>query len=322
MSKTLLINRKINMPKKNTKRNIVPYVLVSVAYNEERQIEQIIKCVVKQTILPKQWLIISDGSTDRTDSIVKRYGAKYPWIKYARLEKTNDPYQKVQKASYAYARSMAFARKLLANVKYDFIGNLDADMTFETSYFEKVLEKALADKKLGITGGGAYSVLENGNVVPGGFIQPDFVGGPLQFFRRKCLDDINGYFPYGHADVVAVFMARMKGWKVRCFPEIKAFHHGQPENTIRIKVPICFRLGQIDYIMEGYPPFIIGRCILRMFEKPVFIAGLSMLAGYLWATIIRTKRHLPKDLVAFMKKDQKHKLLNYFRLRPESSTRA
>src|SRR4030042_2374893 len=112
------------------------------------------------------------------------------------------------------------------------------------------MEKALSDEKLGITGGGGYSVLENGKIIPGGFIQPDFVGGPLQFFRQKCLDDIDGYFPYGHADVVAVFMARMKDWKVRCFPEIKAYHHGQPENKVRVKVPINFRLGQMDYIME------------------------------------------------------------------------
>lgn len=297
------------------------FVLVTVAYNEERQIERTILCVVQQTVLPKQWLIVSDGSTDRTDAIIKRYAAKYPWIKYARLEKTADPHQRLGKASYAYARSMALARKEFAKIPHEFVANLDADITFSPDYYEKVMEKALSDDKLGITGGGGYSVLENGTIIPGGFIQPDFVGGPLQFFRKKCLDDIDGYFPYGHADVVAVFMARMKGWKVRCFPEIKAYHHGQPENTVRIKVPINFRLGQMEYIMQSFPPFVLGRGIIRLFQKPYVLAGMAMLAGYLWASISRPERHLPKDLVAYLKKDQRNKMRHFLRLQSDISTR-
>jgi len=297
------------------------YLMVTVAYNEERQIERTIRCVIQQIVPPTQWLIISDGSTDGTDAILMKYAAKYPWINYARLEKTTDPHQKLGKASYAYARSMALARRKFAEIPHEFVANLDADITFGPDYFEKVMEKALADESLGIAGGGGYSVLENGKIIPGGFIQPDFVGGPLQFFRKKCLDDIDGYFPYGHADVVAVFMARMKGWKVRCFPEIKAYHHGQPENTVRVKVPINFRLGQMDYIMGGYPPFILGRSVIRMFQKPYILAGLAMLAGYLWASVRRPKRHLPKDLVAYMKKDQKNKLRHFLRLQSDISTR-
>ena len=138
---------------------------------------------------------------------------------------------------------MAITRETLTDKKYDFIGNLDADMTFGPDYFKRVLDNALADPQFGIAGGGAYSVRRDGLPVENGFIQPDFVGGPLQFFRKQCLDDIGGYQPYDYADVIAVYSAKMKGWEARCFPEIRASHHGQPGNTIREKVPICFGIG-------------------------------------------------------------------------------
>lgn len=297
--------------KSSREKNRTIYVLSTVAYNEGSRIENTITCVIGQTCRPKRWLIISDGSTDNTDEIIIKYSKRYPWIQYQRQEKTNDPFQKYERASYAYSRAMTIARSRFAALDYEFHGNLDADITFSNDYFERLIEKALKDQKLGIVGGGAYSVYEGKKLVKGGFIQPDFVGGPVQFFRRQCLDDIDGYFPYGNADVVAVFMARMKGWKVRCFPEIRAFHHGQPENSVRVKAPICFRLGEMDYIMGGYPPFILGRCLLRIFHEPPVFAGLAMLAGYIWASFKKPKRHLPKELISFMKYDQKKTILKY-----------
>ena len=47
------------------------YVLITPARNEEAFIEKTIQSVVSQTILPAKWVIVSDGSTDRTDEIVK-----------------------------------------------------------------------------------------------------------------------------------------------------------------------------------------------------------------------------------------------------------
>ena len=289
------------------------YVLVTVAYNEELQIDQTIQSVLKQSIRPTLWLVFSDGSTDRTDQIIKEYSITFPWIRYLRLEKTGDPGHGVTMASQATVRAMAEARRTLAAVDYDFIGNLDADITFEHDYYRRIIAEALADEELGIVGGGADNVGNDGKILPGGFIQSDFVGGPVQFFRKQCMDDIQGYRPYGHADVSAVFMARMKGWKVRCFPEIRALHHGQPGYTLRERTPICFRLGRIDHDMGGYLPFILGRCVLQLFRKPYFVGGVAMLSGFLWASLQRRKSRLPPDLAIFMRTDQKQMIRMAFK---------
>src|SRR3989442_949011 len=48
------------------------YVLITPARNEELHLEQTIQSVVGQTFRPAKWVIVSDGSTDRTDEIARR----------------------------------------------------------------------------------------------------------------------------------------------------------------------------------------------------------------------------------------------------------
>ena len=49
------------------------YVLITPARNEAKFIELTLKSMVAQTVLPLKWVIVSDGSTDGTDDIVKKY---------------------------------------------------------------------------------------------------------------------------------------------------------------------------------------------------------------------------------------------------------
>ena len=53
--------------------NTLSYVLITPARNEAAFIEQTIQSVVAQTVRPMKWVIVSDGSTDGTDEIVRRY---------------------------------------------------------------------------------------------------------------------------------------------------------------------------------------------------------------------------------------------------------
>jgi len=55
----------------------IPYVLITPARNEEAFIEKTLQSVIKQTILPAKWVIVNDGSTDATSSIVRPYLGLY-----------------------------------------------------------------------------------------------------------------------------------------------------------------------------------------------------------------------------------------------------
>ena len=61
-----------------------PYVLITPARNEERHIENTIRSVIAQTVLPEKWVIVSDASTDKTDEIALRYAHQFNFIKLIR----------------------------------------------------------------------------------------------------------------------------------------------------------------------------------------------------------------------------------------------
>jgi biofilm PGA synthesis N-glycosyltransferase PgaC len=66
------------------------YVLITPARNEEAFIEGTIVSMVAQTVRPQRWIIVSDGSTDATDAIVRRHAAQHPWIELIRLPERRD----------------------------------------------------------------------------------------------------------------------------------------------------------------------------------------------------------------------------------------
>src|SRR5512143_2096754 len=61
------------------------YVLITPARNEAAFIELTIKSMICQTIKPLKWVIVSDGSTDGTDDIAKKYLKQYEWIELVRM---------------------------------------------------------------------------------------------------------------------------------------------------------------------------------------------------------------------------------------------
>src|SRR5207249_360985 len=104
------------------------YVLITPARNEAAFIEQTINSVVRQTIRPLKWVIVSDGSTDRTDDLVRNHAARHPWIELVTLTGRTQRHfaGKVAAFNAGYAR--------LEGLRYDVIGNLDGDVSFEDDY--------------------------------------------------------------------------------------------------------------------------------------------------------------------------------------------
>ncbi len=49
------------------------YVLISPARNEETFIGKTLESMIAQTRLPERWVIVDDGSTDRTGQIADDY---------------------------------------------------------------------------------------------------------------------------------------------------------------------------------------------------------------------------------------------------------
>jgi len=274
------------------------YVLITPARNEEAFIERTLQAVIAQTVLPKKWIIVSDGSTDRTDEIVSHYVAKYDFIQLVRITGHN------QRTFSSKVNAFNAGYHPLRNMEYDYIGILDADVSFGPSYYEMILKKFLDNKKLGIAGGIRYDLC-NGKFERV-LCARNSVGGPFQLFRRKCYEDIGGFTPLaiGGEDAVAEIMARMHGWQVQSFPEIKVFHYRWTGTATGSVLVTKFREGIKNYLLGYHPLFQMVRSIYRVKEKPYGLSGLLLLSGYVWAFSQRYERAVSKDLVRYLRREQ------------------
>ena len=162
------------------------YVLITPARNEAQYIEQTIESVLAQTVRPLKWVIVSDGSTDGTDEIVTRYMADHPWIELARMPERSERHF----AGKVYAFNAGYAR--VADLDYDVIGNLDADVSFETGHFEFLVGKFGENPQLGVVGA---AFREGSEQYDYRFTNIENVWGGCQLFRRECFETIGGCVP-------------------------------------------------------------------------------------------------------------------------------
>lgn len=278
------------------------YVLMTAAHNEEATIEGTIKSVVSQNILPTRWVIVSDASSDRTDDIIQEYAQRFSFIRYVRI--TRPPGRNFGSKVLA----LQSGSKFLAECEFDFIGNVDADVSLEPSYFQDLLAQFDRRPRLGLAGGFFFEE-EGGEFMSRRGNRRYSVTHAAQLVRRECYEDIGGYavLEYGGEDWHAETSARMNGWEIEAFPQLKIFHHrhtGTAGSLVRYK----FRQGRMDYAFGSDPLFEILKCLLRVPDKPFLIGCMARLTGFAWSSIHRDQRPVSDEFVAFMRNEQRARL--------------
>ncbi|MCI0714047.1 MAG: glycosyltransferase family 2 protein [Chloroflexi bacterium] len=278
------------------------YTLITPARNEADYIEKTLDSVVNQTLKPVRWIIVNDGSTDETGEIAGRYARKYDFIELININGDQ------QRNFGSKSKAVAFAYDQLAGVDFDYVGNLDADISFDPHYYENILRELEADPRLGIAGGirydyrnGAFELVDSAR---------NSVGGPIQLFRRECWETIGGYMalPYGGIDAIAETSARMHGWKVHSFPQYRVYHHRATGTANRSVWSALFRAGIRDYTIGYHPLFEVARTVYRFKQRPYVLGSLVMLAGYFSALLRRFKRPVSPALISFLHREQLSRL--------------
>ena len=283
---------------------VANYALITPARNEEAFIAATIRSVVAQTLRPRRWIIVSDGSTDRTDEIVKGFAREHAWIELLRMPERRDR----QFAAKANCFNAGYALLRVSACVYDYVGNLDADITFDPDYFAFLLAKFAALPRLGVTG---TPFVEN-HTEPGkhgyahGLANLEHVSGACQLFRRDCFESVGGYIPVkgGAIDWIAVTTARMKGWQTRTFTEKVCFHHRTLGTGNNRPLMVPFHYGRKAYYVGGHPLWALLRGVFQMRNRPWIIGGLLFQLGFFWALITRTRRVVSTELMAFHRAEQ------------------
>jgi glycosyltransferase involved in cell wall biosynthesis len=292
------------------------YVLVTAAYNEEKFIEGTIQSVISQTVPPSKWIIVSDASTDHTDEIVQHYQNRYPYLQLMRI--TEEHPRNFTAQVYAINAGCRHLMKL----DFDFIGNLDADVTFAPDYFEGVLDRFAADSELGLTGGWIFEN-RHGQYRSRSCNRAWSVAHAVQLFRRACFEQVGGYVAlrYGGPDHFAEVRARQLGWKVAACTDFPVYHHrptAQAEGFVQGRL----RQGRMDHSFGTLPLFEVLKCLRRVQERPLMIGAMVRFYGFMEAYVRNAPRLVPDDVAAYIRRDQWRRIVGIFNNQgcPDSAT--
>ncbi len=222
------------------------YVLISPVYNEEQFIGPMIESIVAQTVLPKPWVIVNDGSTDKTAAIIQSYARRYPFI-----ELINLPQHATREPGGEGAVQLAF--HLAQAWPHDFLARFDADLEFSPDYIERILFEFAKDETLGIAGGGLY-VERNGSLelekVPHYHVR-----GGVKMYRRKCLEQIGILSTTMGWDTIDEIYAWKHGWRTRSFFDNRVIHKRPTGNGLSLK-EISWQRGKGEYLTWSHPLFV------------------------------------------------------------------
>ena len=277
------------------------YVIVTPARDEEAHLEGTIQSVVDQTVKPAEWVIVNDGSTDRTADIIDKYAAHYGWIRG--LDRANRGFRK---SGGGIVDAFNDGYRSLLCCDWNFVVKLDGDLTFEPDYFERIFERFGGEPRLGIAGGTLYSLSSGRMKVER---NPRFhVRGATKVYRRECWEQIGGLWPALGWDTVDETSASMKGWITMSIPDIHAIHH-RPTGAANGAWNNSVKQGLICHTVGYHPLFVLASCVYRLVHKPYGIRALGSLCGFVHASLTRVPQVNDPALIKFVRGEQMKRLM-------------
>jgi len=281
-------------------RNSIRYVIISPVRDEEKFIEGTIRSVLEQTTRPSEWVIVNDGSTDRTGQIIDEYANRYTWIRG--VHRQNRGYRK---AGGGVVDAFNDGYRTLICKDWDFIVKLDGDLTFKPDYFERCLVEFECDAKLGVGGGVICHIIDGAKRLER---NPTFhVRGATKIYRRQCWDAIGGFWPAPGWDTIDEVKANRLGWTSRSFASLHLVHYRLTGTANGIWAG-AVKDGRSDYVCGYHPLFMLSKCVVRLFHRPYLIGSVGSLCGFLSGYLKRIPQFDDLETIKYLRRQQMNRL--------------
>jgi len=284
-------------PQKNTRAK---YAIVSAVRDEEEFLENTISSVANQTVLPVRWVIVDDGSTDRTPEILADAARQYPWITVVTVPDRG--YRSLGKGEVD-AFNAGLAR--LENTDYDFLAKLDGDVLLPPRYFSSLFARFDDHPRLGIASGAFPAVVRSR--IRERALNPWNTVAHARVYRRECFEDIGGLARCLGFDTIDEMKAQMRGWTTQSFTEIRGIHLRPTGSSTGAWQNGLEREGRAAYWCGAHPLFALARGIRELARLPV-LGGLFFLKGYFSCWLRNAPQYGEQDVRDFVRKQQLRRL--------------
>jgi len=262
------------------------YIVISPVRDEAEFLPRVIKSMANQSILPLEWVVVDDGSTDKTGEILKSAAKKYAWITYVKKADRG-----VRSVGPGVVEAFYYGFERKRSSAYDFIAKMDGDIEFSPVYIETLLGYFERDKYLGSASGKVFLPVDNGLIEER--TSNEMTVGAFNFYRAEAFRDIGGFVKEVMWDGIAIHNSRIKGWRTGSIEDdnLKIIHKRLMGSSHKSVLHGRLRWGKGQYFMGTHPIFIIAVSIYRMFEKPFLVGGLGILWGYIISAFKRINRY-------------------------------
>ena len=293
------------------------YFLVTACRDEAQYAKRCLDSILKQSVLPNLWVIVDDGSTDETPSILAEYAAKYPWIKILRREDrgTRAVGPGVVDAFYAGLDTVPIN-------EFEFLCKCDLDLDLPPQYFETLIRRMNENPALGTCSGKAYFE-RNGRYVSEK-CGDEMSVGMTKFYRVSCFKAIGGFVREVMWDGIDCHRCRMLGW-IACSwvdPELRFVHLRPMGSSQRGILTGRMRHGYGQYFMGTGFLYMTASSIFRFAHPPFVLGGIAMWWGYVRSLLARQPRYNDWGFRQFLHKYQLQCLLRGKKVATETSCRS
>jgi poly-beta-1,6-N-acetyl-D-glucosamine synthase len=279
------------------------FVVVTPVRNEEAHIGRTIESMVAQTLRPARWVLVNDGSTDRTGDILQQAASQHSWIEV--VHRADRGFRK-SGAGIVEAFYDGFAQ--IQGLPWDFLVKLDGDLSFESDYFEKCLGKFERDPKLGVGGGVICRPGPGTHVAETPGIPAFHVRGATKIYRRACWEAMGGLPKAPGWDTIDELRANMLGWTTRTFTDVALIQH-RPTGRAESAWKDWVKNGRANYMTGYHPLFMLFKCVKRTLSRPVLVASLGLAWGFLTGYLQRVPPAADPELISYVRREQVKRLL-------------
>nr|WP_321497936.1 glycosyltransferase family A protein [uncultured Methanolobus sp.] len=281
------------------------YILITPCKNEAETLPALISSILNQTIKPVVWTIIDDDSDDNTEQIINDAMDMCPWIQYLKL---NQSQKRDIGIHLAEVMQKAFEHSIIYcntnSINYFYVGNVDADLTLDSSFFENLIIEFENDSLLGVASGGTDYTVGN-KTIPSRAPEDEPSGGHM-LIRKKCYEDCGG-FPISHAaDSVLKAKARMSGWKTKRFEENRALEARDVDSAEGYWIGFC-KKGEAAYFIN-LPLIHVILKATKISSRYPYYGGLPYVLTYLKSMAKRSQRLSDPDLKKYYKNKWKQNI--------------
>jgi biofilm PGA synthesis N-glycosyltransferase PgaC len=269
------------------------YAVVTPAHNEAASLPRLASCMAEQTVAPREWILVDDGSTDETPRIVGEIERELPWARVLSL-----------RSDAPAARGGPVVRAFHAGVEAlsepaDIVVKLDADISFTPDFFEGLLAAFGEDPRLGIAGATCYELDGNGHWRPER-VARGHVRGAARAYRRECLADVLPLEERMGWDGIDELKAQVGGWRTGSVPGL-GFHHHRALGAREGKWEKWVGQGDMAHFMGYRFSYLALRALYRALREP---SAVGMVWGYLSAVVRRRARYDDPAVRAHLRSQQ------------------